>query len=201
MTTIAHSYDTHDQALRVVADLEDAGFTSKEVGIITRQYADESVNDDSSATGAGVGIGTTVGGGIGLLAGLGLMAIPGLGPVVAAGWIASTALGAASGFAVGGVIGGLIDLGTPDEDAHVYAESLRRGGTLVTVTTDEMRAARASEIMRRYDPIDPAVRRAEYQKEGWTTFDPDAPMIANPTPRTENPDPAHPSNADRRSSV
>ena len=40
---------------------------------------------------AGAGIGAAVGGTAGLLAGLGMLAIPGLGPVVAAGWLASTA--------------------------------------------------------------------------------------------------------------
>ena len=42
-----------------------------------------------------------------LLAGLGLLAIPGLGPVVAAGWLAATAVGAAAGAATGGIIGAL----------------------------------------------------------------------------------------------
>ena len=40
---------------------------------------------------------TEFGAGVGVLAGLGMLAIPGLGPVVAAGWLASTAVGAAVG--------------------------------------------------------------------------------------------------------
>jgi hypothetical protein len=64
------------------------------------------------------------------------MAIPGVGPVVAAGWLAATTLGAVTGAvacgAAGGLIGALTDSGVPEEHAHVYAEGVRRGGTLVT---------------------------------------------------------------------
>ena len=82
--------------------------------------------------GKGAGIGAAVGGVGGLLTGLGLMAIPGVGPVVAAGWLAATAAGAVTGAAVGGaaggIIGGLTDAGVSEDDAHVYAEGVRRGG-------------------------------------------------------------------------
>ena len=59
------------------------------------QIAPDEVASTSTETGAGVG--AAVGGGAGLLAGLGLLAIPGLGPVVAAGWLAATAVGMISG--------------------------------------------------------------------------------------------------------
>jgi hypothetical protein len=36
-------------------------------------------------------------------------------------------------------------------------------------------AARVQPILDRYKPIDPTLRAAEYRKEGWTTFDPNAP--------------------------
>ena len=89
----------------------------------------------------GAGIGAAVGGIGGLLAGLGLIAIPGIGPVVAAGWLAATAAGAAGGAlvgaAAGGLVGALTQAGVPENDAHVYAEGIRRGGTLVTAKVDE----------------------------------------------------------------
>jgi hypothetical protein len=67
---------------------------------------------------------SAVGGAVGLLAGLGLLAIPGIGPVVAAGWLVSTAAGAAAGGATGGLIGALTQAGVSEEDAHVYAEGV-----------------------------------------------------------------------------
>ena len=70
----------------------------------------------------GAGIGGALGGGAGLLAGLGLLAIPGLGPVVAAGWLAATAVGAAAGAATGGIVGALVDAGVDREHADVYSE-------------------------------------------------------------------------------
>jgi hypothetical protein len=177
MAVITHVYDTYAHAQRVVTDLEASGIPSSEISIVANKYVSEKYADvdDASAAGTGAGIGAALGGGAGLLAGLGLLAIPGLGPVVAAGWLASTALGAAAGAATGGIIGALVGVGVSEDDAHVYAESVRRGGTMVTVRTDDANRSRAESIMSRYSPIDPATRRDAYRKEGWQTFDPNAP--------------------------
>jgi hypothetical protein len=88
-----------------------------------------------------------VGGGAGLLAGLGLLAIPGLGPVVAAGWLASTALGAVVGGTAGGLIGALTAAGVSKEDAQVYAEGIRRGGTLVTARVPDADRPKCEAIL------------------------------------------------------
>ena len=115
-----------------------------------------------------------MGGTAGLLAGIGLLAIPGLGPVVAAGWLASTALGAVAGGATGGIVGALVAAGVPEEHAHVYSEAVRRGGTLLSVRTDDIRAGKVHSILDRYQPIDPTWQGAEYRKTGWKQFDPNA---------------------------
>lgn len=169
-------YDTYAQAERAVMDLEAAGVPSSDISLVANKYVSEEYEhvDDVSATAAGAGIGGVVGGGAGLLAGLGLLAIPGLGPVVAAGWLASTAVGAVAGGAAGGLIGALVDVGTSEEDAHVYSEAVRRGGTLVTVRTDQPRES-VEAPLNKHEPIDPAVRRREYETAGWKKFDPEAP--------------------------
>ena len=113
------------------------------------------------------------GGGVGVLAGLGMLAIPGVGPVVAAGWLVALAVGAAGGAAAGGILGGLIGSGISKEHAEVYAEGVRRGGSLVTVRTNEDDAARVESILDTH-AVDPAVRRSEYVGSGWTGYDPDA---------------------------
>ena len=77
-----------------------------------------------------------------------MLAIPGIGPVVAAGWLASTAAMAAAGGATGGLIGALTQSGIGEDDAHAYAEGVRRGGTLVTARVDESRRAATDAIMR-----------------------------------------------------
>jgi hypothetical protein len=94
--------------------------------------------------------------------------------VVAAGWLASTAVGAVAGAATGGVVGALTDAGVSREDAEVYAEGVRRGGALVSARVDEPLATRAEAILRGPRAIDPAKRRTAYQESGWTGFDPRA---------------------------
>ena len=176
MHTYSKVYDSYAQAERVVRDLEAKGVPSSEISLIANKHVSEQYAkvDDVSATASGAGIGATVGGGVGLLTGLGLLAIPGLGPVVAAGWLAATAVGTIVGTAAGGLIGALVDAGTPEADAHVYSESIRRGGTLVTVRTDRP-AEQVEAILNRHQPIDPSARRREYEQTGWKAFDPKAP--------------------------
>jgi ABC transporter transmembrane region 2 len=115
----------------------------------------------------------TIGGSLTISAGTFRLTIPGF-LVVAAITYAVTAVGAAAGAATGGVIGALVGTGLSEEDAHVYAESVRRGGTMVTVRSPDPRDAVVCEIMDKYGPISPAERRAEYAKAGWSKFDPNA---------------------------
>ena len=65
--------------------------------------------------------------------------------------------------------------GEPEDHAHVYSEAVRRGGTLVSVRTEEDLADRVQSILNRHNPIDPVSRGAEYKKRGWNRFDPKAP--------------------------
>ena len=143
-------------------------------------------HDTETEKGAGTGatIGTVLGGGAGLLAGIGSLAIPGVGPVVAAGWLIATLTGAGVGAAVGGGAGGLVGAltgaGVPDEDAHVYAETVRRGGNLVTVRADDSQVPTVEAIMDGQSAINTTTRRAEYQSSGWTRHDETAePYAAN----------------------
>ncbi len=181
MKTISRVYDTYAQARNAVGAVEAAGVPSSEVSLVANKYVSdkyENVEDVSKASegaGTGAGIGGAVGGGAGLLAGLGMLAIPGLGPVVAAGWLAALAVGAVAGAATGGLVGALIGSGISDDDAHVYSESVRRGGTLVSVRAEDGEAAHIQAVLDRYKPIDPVQRGADYRKSGWKTFDPKAP--------------------------
>lgn len=81
------------------------------------------------------------------------VAVPGLGTAAAAGWLASTLAGAASGAVIGGGVGGILgalkDAGVADDDAHVYAEGVKRGNTLVSVRVEEADRARGVDPGRR----------------------------------------------------
>jgi len=164
--TITRSYDTYNQAAGVVEKLEQAGISSSAISVVGR---DERVQDSNAAEGAGIGAG--IGGAAGLLAGIGMLAIPGIGPVVAAGWLATTAAGAVAGAAAGGLIGSFTNSGVDEEEAHYYAETVRRGGTVVSVRADEGDAATVEAILDGASPIDRDARVAQYRAEGWTRFD------------------------------
>lgn len=198
--TITRTYDSYEDASSVVSNLKGIGIDSDDISVIAHDQSryDEASSarsetgsvtatdsDAGSGAGTGAGVGALVGGGAGLLAGLGLMAIPGIGPLVAAGWLASTAAGAAAGSvagaATGGLIGALTDSGIEERDAHTYAEAVRRGSILVSVRTPEMNASRVEAIMDRHNPADLNTRRAGWESEGWTSYDPNA----RPYDRTE----------------
>jgi hypothetical protein len=130
MKTVTGLFDNYEAAKDAVARLENAGFPSDDISIVSHHRDDDSESNAGSGAGVGAGLGAAVGGAGGLLTGLGFMAIPGVGPVVAAGWLAATLTGAVGGAVVGGVVGGLIgaltESGVSEEDAHLYAEGVLR---------------------------------------------------------------------------
>jgi uncharacterized protein (TIGR02271 family) len=65
----------------------------------------------------------------------------------------------------------LVDLGVPHEEAHAYAEGVRRGGALVVVESSDDRAERGMEILRRLHPVDIHERTVQWRQEGWTGYD------------------------------
>lgn len=174
--TITRSYDSYETAAAVVEQLEVAGIAAGDISVVGR---DERAKDSNAAEGAGIGAG--IGGAAGLLAGLGMLAIPGIGPVVAAGWLATTAAGAVAGAAAGGLVGSFTNAGVSEEDAHYYAESVRRGGTVVSVKANDADAATAEAIMDGATPVDRDSRMAQYRQEGWTGFDEKAGPYRTPT--------------------
>ena len=173
--TVSRLYDSYSQAQAAVTALERAGFSNSEISLVSRYRDDDNlVDDDASGAGTGAATGAAIGGGGGLLAALGIIAIPGIGPLVAAGVLATTLVGAAGGATVGGLIGALTDAGVSEEDAHVYSEGVRRGSSLVTVTADERRAAEAQAILDSHRPVNTRERREAYVAGGWSRHDPNA---------------------------
>ena len=161
--TISRLYDNHKDAQQAVQRLESAGVPHADISIVANNSdswfntdkkvdRDRDVVDDR-AEGAGKGADTGVGAYmalLGLLAGLGLLAIPGLGPVAQRGWLAATAVGAAAGAATGGIVGALTEAGVSAEDAHAYAEGVRRGGTLVSARVADADRSRLDSILNEF---------------------------------------------------
>jgi hypothetical protein len=180
--TISRLYDSYAHVQRAVTSLEAAGVPHSDISIIANNsdnwFADrkldhdaDGVDDRVEGAGKGAGIGAGVGGAAGLLAGLGLLAIPGLGPVVAAGWLISTAAGAAAGAATGGIVGALTQAGISQEEAPLYAEGIRRGGTFVSARVADADRARLESILDQ-SAVNLRDRSSAWQKSGWKSFDP-----------------------------
>jgi hypothetical protein len=198
--TISRLYDDYPLAVQVVKDLQNAGISNDDISIVSNnaeawhdpqlkhikhedlKHADRDTGADNA--GIGAGIGATLGGAAGLLTGLGIVAIPGLGPVVAAGWLAATALGAAAGGITGGILGALTAAGVSESDAHVYAEGIRRGGTMVSVRAADKECAKVEAIMDR-NAVNISEREAAYRSAGWTRFDEKARPYTAAEVRTE----------------
>lgn len=202
---IIRLFDHPADALRAVGRLEAMGVKDQDISLIANNreewYGDDGLRrdrlhtrkrgmkdddldgDDDRAEGAADGAvtGGVIGGGVGLLAGLGMLAVPGLGPVVAAGWLASTAAGAAAGAATGGLLGGIVGAltheGVDKKDAEVYAESIRRGGSVVIVRDAGSRRAEIEAALSDYSSTDAGVRGDYYRSSGWAGYDINAPDL------------------------
>jgi len=70
----------------------------------------------------------------------------------------------------GGFLDALKDLFMPDEDRHTYAEGLRRGGYLVTVTTSTADYDRVLDILDDEGTIDISERESSWRSEGWAGY-------------------------------
>jgi len=172
--TLTALYDRYEDATTAVTKLEAAGVPHADISLVSNK-ADAAADGDehtaehaATGTGAGATLGTVLGGGAGLLAGLGLMAIPGVGPVVAAGWLVATLTGAGIGAAAGGLAGSLAGAGVSERDAHAYSEGVKRGGSLLTVRTDETRSGAVERILEEHGAIDLDERAEGWQRDGWS---------------------------------
>jgi hypothetical protein len=77
------------------------------------------------------------------------LAVPGVGPVVGAGWLAATLGGIGFGGITGGLLGVLTNAGIHEEDAQIFVEGLRRGGTLVGTRVPQEDVPRVGSLMNR----------------------------------------------------
>lgn len=182
--TIVGLFDDFQAAEQVVRDLTNSGFSRDDISLMSRDEArasgttgmetrtgDVEGSNAGKGAAAGAGTGAVVGGLAGLLVGLGALAIPGIGPIIAAGPIVATLAGAGVGAVAGGVIGALVGAGVPEDEANMYAEGVRRGGTLVMVRSSDDMAGRAKDIMDHHDAIDIKTRSAQWRENKWSRFD------------------------------
>jgi hypothetical protein len=135
-------------AERAVHELIEEHFRADEISIVVTDregsHEEEVVHDTGVAEGVagGVAIGGLLGALGGTLVATGVIAAPGL-VLLAAGPLAGALKGAVAGAAMGLEVGGLAGLGFWQDEAHVHAEALKRGGIVVAVPASHEHAAHA----------------------------------------------------------
>lgn len=174
-------FENAQQAQSALQDLQGAGIPRDQINLVTqdRRAQNDVPNfaQDTERVEKGEAImtdtaaGALFGGAGGALLGVAALAIPGLGPILAAGPIAATIAGVITGAAGGAAIGALQDAGIGEGDAHIYAEAVRRGGTLLMVHTSDDNSDRVQDLLDRHKPVDIDELSEDYRRGGWDRFD------------------------------
>lgn len=183
MPVITRLYETCNEAAAAVERIEALALPGVEPSVLggerLRDYRDMRVECDpvtgtrihvpepAPATTTGAALGAAVGGSAGLLAGLGIVVVPGFGPMAAAGWLVSALTGAAGGALAGGTIGAFVDLGIPEGDVPLYAETFRRGGVALSVRFPEEHRPAVEDTLAATAPSTLPDLRRRYEAEGW----------------------------------
>jgi hypothetical protein len=179
MRIINAFFNSRADAENAMAALEHAGYSRREISMVGY---DRRAHKDAPAVGRVHEIGedtetgrdTAIGGMAGAVAGLILVLIPGIGPLAAVGPIAGFIGGLEMGAAAGGVIGLFKDFGVSEQEAHYYAEGIRRGGAVISTNVPDEAADRAERILQENGAVDIHERAREWREAGWKGYDPNA---------------------------
>lgn len=146
-------FNTFTEADAAYKTLQDNGIEQDDISVamqesVYEEYkdADTEMTDDDVTDGAATG--ATLGGIAGLLVGATAITFPVVGPVITAGTIATVLGSTAVGAGGGALVGALVDMGIPEEQAQTYAKRLEEEGVLIAVETDdEEKANNVKELM------------------------------------------------------
>lgn len=139
--TVVGVFKDRGKAQEAVRALRQAGFREEQISIVGRNHdnaGEGTTTGEGTHAAAGAATGAAAGAGIAALWSLGITfgVLPVIGPILAAGPIAAALLSAAGGAAAGGVLGALVGMGIPEEDAKYYEGEVHSGNVLVTVRAD-----------------------------------------------------------------
>ena len=81
-----------------------------------------------------------------------------------------------------GMWGSLKEFFMPEEDRHLHAEGLHRGGTMLTATVEDGYAEQTYDILEEHGSVDMDEREASWRKDGWTGRATGAPAMAASIP-------------------
>jgi hypothetical protein len=198
--TICRLYDSCADASRAIIALKVAGLLPSETGVISNNsdawynvaeranivsLQKRGIGSETSETASDRKLeGGAIGAAIAITAPtearlVTMPVLPGIGAVVGVGWLAVMLGNMAIGGVTGGLLGALTNAGVSEDDAHVFVEGLRRGGTLVAGRVPPTGVPRIEPIMDR-SAVKLQQRCELYRRSGWQAFDPNAtPYTAN----------------------
>lgn len=183
--TIVALFDDFRDSEGAVDELEAAGIPASHISLVANNLGSrygryrlleeqrQAATQSSHGAGNGLAIGAATIGGIGLLATIGALTIPGVGPLIVAGSLGLALVGTGAGAAAGGLVGALVGAGVSRAHADIYAEAIRRGGTLIAVEADSGDYDRIAATIARHGP-------AEVERRG-AGGDPIAAAVAGAT--------------------
>lgn len=146
------TFNSRQDAERAADQLQRSGFGRDSVSLVSRDQgnnANQGQQDNrnqammSGNTTDGTMWGAGIGAGAGLLASAGALAIPGIGPLLAVGPLAATLSGAVTG----GLAGGLIDWGLPEDRGQFYEQEVKQGRVLCMCRCEDDQAAEAQQVL------------------------------------------------------
>lgn len=113
--------------------------------------------------------GAIVGGLVGMLGGLGALTLPGAGTMLF--------LGSVTGAVAGGLMSALSTHFIHENEALVFEEAVRRGGTLLFVHDEAVGMRSLSSVMTEAGAVNLARRVSQWRAAGWTGHAPPAPPV------------------------
>jgi uncharacterized membrane protein len=148
--TITAIFDNTDRAEKAAREVKEQGLKMEDISIIAKDK-----NGDAEGTHSekkhitdnisnGVLTGGILGGLSGVVIGAGSMVIPGLGIIAAAGPIT----GLLSGAVTGSIVGGLVDLGIPEDKSKQYETDVKAGKILFSMKGNEDNVNNIASILR-----------------------------------------------------
>jgi hypothetical protein len=147
---------SREQADRVIAELNRAGFTRSDILVrlredwLSRDFTREYSTRAPEAAAIGASAGTALGGMLCLLASVGALTILGASFFIAIGPFASVMYGVVAGALIGGIVGALVGLAIPEE--HARARRLAAPSSIILVEAhcaDAAAVRRATNAFRR----------------------------------------------------
>lgn len=187
--TVIAVYESVYIAEKAVWELHDLGYPRDRIEMVvdsvrsrvTTSKKAEKVRSEvvENEIGAGLGIGAGIGASMGiaaaLLFGLGTLHIPSIALAagqfsMAAAALGAVLVGAVAGSGGGALLGGLLGLGIPEEEAQKYARSVRQDSVTVMVLADWDAIDGAIEVLTKHNPLELKEKTIEWQmhgRKGW----------------------------------